>query len=100
MVEIEAKQVYTVECPSLDCAAPHKVVRNGWRNGDQQYLCRGCGKKFAANGQALRKQYPADQIAAAVDMYYSGMSPTSRSPRTWKTCSTCRSRRRTPCTTG
>ena len=74
MVEIEAKQVYTVECPSLDCAAPHKVVRNGWRNGDQQYLCRGCGKKFAATGQALRKQFPADQIAAAVDMYYSGMS--------------------------
>ena len=51
-----------------------QVLRNGWRNGDQQYLCRGCGKKFAANGQALRKQYPADQIAAAVDMYYSGMS--------------------------
>ena len=62
MVAIEVKQVYVVECPSLDCAAPHKVVRNGWRNGDQQYLCRGCGKKF-----------PADQIAAAVDMYYSGM---------------------------
>ena len=40
----------------------------------QQYLCRGCGKQFAANGKALRKQYPADQIAAAIDMYYSGMS--------------------------
>ena len=38
------------------------------------HLYRGCGKKLAANGQALRKQYSADQTAAAVDMYYSGMS--------------------------
>ena len=74
MAVIEAKQVYVVECPSLDCPTPEKVIRNGWRNGVQQYLCRGCGKAFATSGKALRKQFPAYQIAAAVDAYYSGMS--------------------------
>ena len=74
MVEIEAKQVYTVECPSLDCPTPHRVVRDGWKNKQQRYECKGCGNHFFAEGKALYKQFPANQIAAAVDMYYSGMS--------------------------
>ena len=74
MAVIEAKQIYVVECTAPDCPAPDRVVRNGWRNGEQQYLCRGCGKKFAASGKALRKQFTARQIADAIDMYYSGMS--------------------------
>lgn len=71
---IEATHLYRIECPSLDCPAPDRVVRNGWRKNGQQYLCRGCGKKFAANGHAMRKQFPAYQIADAIDDYYSGES--------------------------
>ena len=74
MVEIEARQTYVVECPALDCPTPSKVVRDGFKNGQQRYECKGCGNNFFAEGKALRKQFPADQIAAAVDMYYSGMS--------------------------
>ena len=74
MAEIEVKQTYVVECPSLDCPTPDKAVRAGRRGGEQRYLCRGCGKRFTASGKALRKQFPADQSAAAVDMYYSGIS--------------------------
>ena len=74
MVEIEAKQVYTVECPSPGCPTPERVVRDGWKNKQQRYECKGCGNHFFAEGKALYKQFPANQIAAAVDMYYSGMS--------------------------
>ena len=74
MAEYEAKQVYVVECPARGCPAPHKVVRSGWQNDIQRYSCRGCGKRFSASGKALDKQFPAEQIADAVDMYYSGMS--------------------------
>ena len=74
MAEYEARQVLVIECPSLSCPAPHKVTRAGLHGGKQRYECGGCGKKFLAEGKALRKQFPAEQIAAAIDMYYSGMS--------------------------
>ena len=74
MAEYEAKHTYTVECPSLDCPSPERVNRDGFHGGKQRYECQGCGKKFIPEGKALRKQFTAEQIAAAIDMYYSGLS--------------------------
>ena len=74
MAEYEARQILVVECPSPDCPTPDKVVRDGWKNGQQRYECKGCGNHFFAEGKALYKQFTAEQIADAIDMYYSGMS--------------------------
>ena len=74
MVEYETTQKVVIECPNPKCVAPHKVKRDGFQNGQQRYECNACGKKFHARGHAMRMQFPADQIADAVDSYYSGMS--------------------------
>ena len=74
MAEYEAKRIYVVKCPAQGCPAPGKVKRDGFQNDQQRYECNGCGNKFHAEGKALHKQFPADQIADAIDMYYSGMS--------------------------
>ena len=74
MSKWKVEYIREVQCPNPKCPAPHKVVRNGKRGGDQQYRCRGCDRQFAAEGQAQYKQFTAHQIGAAVDKYYSGMS--------------------------
>ena len=74
MAEFQATQIYTVECPAPRCPAPHWVVRDGWKNQQQRYECKGCGNHFFAEGKALYKQFTAEQIADALDMYHSGMS--------------------------
>ena len=74
MAEYEATQTVTIECPAKDCPTPDKVVRDGWKNGQQRYECNGCGNHFLAEGKALYKQFPANQTASALDGYYSGMS--------------------------
>ena len=60
-----------VNCP--DCESTH-VVKVGTRNGYQRYLCRACSKKFHTNGKAAGRRFPADQMGAAIRMFYSGMS--------------------------
>lgn len=74
MAEYEAHQILEIKCPSPRCPLPHRVVRDEVRNGKQRYECQGCGNHFFDSGQALHKQYRADQIGAAVDKYMSGMS--------------------------
>ena len=74
MAEIEAHITYAIECPAPGCPTPKEVVRDGWKNGNQRYECRGCGNHFFAEGKPRRKQFTAQQIADAVDSYYSGMS--------------------------
>ena len=46
----------------------------GSRTASSGTSANACGKKFHARGYAMRRQYPADQIADAIDSYYSGMS--------------------------
>lgn len=74
MARYDADLKYEVVCPSPHCPNPDKVVRSGIHGGFQRYRCKSCGKKFMAEGKAIRRQYPADDIADAIDMYYSGMS--------------------------
>ena len=65
-------QLITISCP--ECDSPGDVIRYGNRNGYQRYLCRGCGKYFNTEGNALGMQNSAEMIGGAIDMYYSGMS--------------------------
>ena len=60
-----------VNCPDCESA---RVVKIGTRNGYQRYLCRACSKKFHTNGKAAGRRFPADQMGAAIRMFYSGMS--------------------------
>ena len=60
-----------VNCPDCESA---RVVKIGTRNGYQRYLCRACSKKFHTNGKAAGRRFPADQMGAAIRLFYSGMS--------------------------
>ena len=66
-------QTITVNCPDPACGS-EDVVRNGQRNGYQRYMCRTCQKHFRTTGEAHGRQYPAEVIGAALDMYFSGVS--------------------------
>ena len=61
----------TLNCPA--CSS-ERVVKIGRRNGHQRYLCRGCSKKFQANGNTAGRRFPPEVTGAAVRMFYSGMS--------------------------
>ena len=61
----------TLNCPA--CSS-ERVVKIGKRNGHQRYLCRGCSKKFQANGNTAGRRFPPGVTGAAVRMFYSGMS--------------------------
>ena len=67
----EFTEPVAVNCPDCESA---RVVKIGTRNGYQRYLCRACSKKFHTNGKAKGRRFPADQMGAAIRMFYSGMS--------------------------
>ncbi len=50
------------------------VMRYGIRKGVQEYICRSCHRKFTANNKPYRKQSTVDEIGAALNMFYDGMS--------------------------
>ena len=69
----EFTEVTTVKIHCPDCASSH-IVKIGRQNKQQRYLCRGCAKKFRANGMPTGRRVPAEQLGMAVRMFYSGMS--------------------------
>lgn len=71
MAIFEETTVREINCPS--CHSKY-VVKVGKQNGQQRYLCRGCSKKFRANGMPEGRRVPAEQMGMAVRMFYSGMS--------------------------
>ena len=71
MAEFTETKTITVDCP--DCASD-RVVKIGQRNNYQRYLCRACEKKFNTEDKPYNHRVPAEVIAAAIDMYYSGLS--------------------------
>jgi putative transposase len=50
------------------------VVRYGRENAVQYYWCKDCHRKFADNDALPDMKTPIMQVAAALNMYYSGMS--------------------------
>lgn len=61
----------------VDCPYCHhdKVVKNGRNaNGKQTYRCKACSKRFLHTGQVAGRHATAEQIGAAIRMYYGGTS--------------------------
>ena len=71
MAKYKAVHTTTITCPV--CKSDH-VVKIGKRDGHQRYLCRGCTKRFYANGNVPGYRFPPEQIGAAIGMFYNGMS--------------------------
>ena len=71
MAKYRTVQTTTINCPA--CQSDH-VVKIGKRAGYQRYLCRACSKSFHDNGNAPGKRFTANQMGAAVRMFYSGLS--------------------------
>ena len=55
------------------CGSP-SVVKYGFVQGVQKYLCKDCRRKFSANDHLFHMRTPASQVSDALSMYYSGMS--------------------------
>ena len=71
MAEFTQTLTYTVHCPK--CGGD-KVVKDGFQSGQQRYLCRGCKKKFRANGKAEGRRMDAELMGSAIQDYYDGKS--------------------------
>ena len=71
MAEFSTITTYEVKCP--DCDSAH-VVKDGKQSGQQRYLCRGCKKKFRANGKAQGRRMDAELMGSAIRDFYSGKS--------------------------
>ena len=57
------------------------IVKDGTNVGEQYYLCRSCNKRFNLKDALVHMKTPVSAVAAAVSMYYKGMS--SGSLRIW-----------------
>ena len=63
MAEFSETTTFKVSCPSCHS---DRIVKVGKRNGQQRYLCRGCSKKFRANGMPEGGRVLAEQVGMAV----------------------------------
>lgn len=71
MARFTTTSTITLGCPHCES---DRVVKVGKRDGYQRYQCKTCDRKFHANGNAPGKRFSANEIGAAVRMFYSGMS--------------------------
>ena len=71
MAKFSTTTTYEVKCP--DCGSAH-IVKDGKQSGQQRYLCRGCKKKFRANGKAQGRRMDADLMGSAIRDFYTGKS--------------------------
>jgi transposase-like protein len=55
------------------CNSP-SVVKYGFVEGTQKYLCKECGRKFSADDHLYRMKTPASQVSSALNDYYDGKS--------------------------
>jgi transposase-like protein len=70
------EQVHYTKTCSITCkhCGSTNVIKYGWKGGLQYYLCNDCHRKFAGNNAMPGMRFPPKQIAAAISMYYSGLS--------------------------
>ena len=50
------------------------TMKYGIRKGVQNYICNACGRKFTTADNPYRKQSSVEEIGAALNMFYDGMS--------------------------
>jgi transposase-like protein len=72
---IEGNVTYT-ETITILCkfCGSENVVKYGKKRGVQYYLCRDCNHTFAGNDAIPGMRYSSEQIAAALSMFYDGLS--------------------------
>lgn len=68
VIATEAVYVTCKYCGSKD------VVKDGVRNGVQNYWCKACQRKFAGNKALPGMRFPPDRIATALGLFYEGLS--------------------------
>ena len=71
MTEFAKTTIVSVNCPACGC---ERVIKVGVRNGQQRYQCRGCDKKFRANGKAEGRRMDAELMGSAIRDFYTGKS--------------------------
>ena len=71
MARFSTTTTYDVRCPH--CGGD-RVIKVGVRNGQQRYECKGCKRKFRANGKAKGRQMDAELMGSAIRDYYTGKS--------------------------
>ena len=64
-------RAYEFNCPYCGHS---KIVKNGKQTGKQRYRCKDCGRQFNDTGAVGGHRVPADQVGAAIRMYYGGTS--------------------------
>lgn len=69
-------QVICTETITITCkyCGSKNVVKYGKKDGYQYYLCKDCGHTFAWNNAMPGMRYPPEEIAAAINMFYDGLS--------------------------
>jgi len=71
LVQIVVEQMQPRRCKYCDSA---HVVRQGHNKQRQRLLCRDCHRTYMDDDSIPGMKTPKEQIAAALDMYYEGMS--------------------------
>jgi putative transposase len=69
------KQIYTQpELIACKWCGSTDIMKYGVRKGVQNYICKACGRVFIAKDAPYHMQTPIEQIGAALNMFYDGMS--------------------------
>lgn len=71
-LDIQADKGITTICKY--CQYDEAIVKHGFKNGVQRYLCRSCGSTFIDNGKPFRMRYSYDAIAEGLMLFQDGMS--------------------------
>ena len=71
MAKFSTTTTYEINCPACESAS---VIKVGIRNGQQRYQCKGCDKKFRANGKAPGQRMDAEMVGSAIRDFYTGKS--------------------------
>lgn len=76
----EPQSIVCKWCGSTD------IMKYGIRKGVQNYICKACGRVFIAKDAPYHMQTSTDQIGAALNMFYDGMSVSAIANHLKETC--------------
>ncbi|MDP2949516.1 MAG: IS6 family transposase [Chloroflexota bacterium] len=71
MEKVHTTTPEVIACPR--CGATD-IMKYGVRNGQQEYICKRCRRKFTARNAPLGMHFSAKQIGMALSLFYDGLS--------------------------
>jgi len=74
MVHLEREHFTEPELIACKWCGSTDIMKRGIRQGVQNYICKACGRVFIAKDAPYHMQTSVDQIGAALNMFYDGMS--------------------------